>query len=153
MARFWGSDVNRRWKLTSVFLALHGDVWFRRVRFVILHSWFATRTLPAVGRKSTQPTVQILDASSIPFRGGALRGWLGAPRTSTRAERHPFSFPRILLYFPLLALNQGWGSRRHRESLEGCRLPSYVRTVETEIRRYLELDQKGNIERMYKKVK
>jgi hypothetical protein len=40
-------------------------VWFLRVRFVILAPDSRREPSPPSGRKSTQPTVQILEASSL----------------------------------------------------------------------------------------
>src|ERR1700685_2613485 len=45
--------------------ALKPGVWFLRVRFVIFAPDSRREPSPPSGRKSTQPTVQILEASSI----------------------------------------------------------------------------------------
>src|SRR5271157_1626958 len=46
--------------------ALKPGVWFLRVRFVIFAPDSRREPSPPSGRKSTQPTVQILEASSDP---------------------------------------------------------------------------------------
>jgi hypothetical protein len=45
-------------------------VWFLRVRFVIFAPDSRREPSPPSGRKSTQPTVQILEASSVSFPNG-----------------------------------------------------------------------------------
>src|SRR5271170_674668 len=45
--------------------ALKPGVWFLRVRFVIFAPDSRREPSPPSGRKSTQPTVQILEASSV----------------------------------------------------------------------------------------
>jgi hypothetical protein len=45
---------------------LKPGVWFLRVRFVIFAPDSRREPSPPSGRKSTQPTVQILEASAVP---------------------------------------------------------------------------------------
>jgi hypothetical protein len=45
--------------------ALKPGVWFLRVRFLIFAPDWRREPSPPSGRKSTQPTVQILEASSV----------------------------------------------------------------------------------------
>src|SRR5271156_1573534 len=72
--------------------ALKPGVWFLRVRFVIFAPDSRREPSPPSGRKSTQPTVQILEASSGCFRlerspGGACTHWKAPPSHGARKKR------------------------------------------------------------------
>src|SRR5271156_6480664 len=66
--------------------ALKPGVWFLRVRFVIFAPDSRREPSPPSGRKSTQPTVQILEASSL-AQTVALRRWLDVELLHHRIEQ------------------------------------------------------------------
>src|SRR5271163_4759653 len=78
--------------------ALKPGVWFLRVRFVIFAPDSRREPSPPSGRKSTQPTVQILEASShVPLS----QFWICAFHTNLAQWEYDFNGPVVAPVAPV----------------------------------------------------